>query len=258
MVVYGGKLPPARRLVVSGLSATAIVLGGNLFGVTSWLLSQDGGVLAERSRLDVLVPVNGLRRCLDRDNGFTFLYPARWLADQTLYRRYAQRVEQATALDPPPLRGGRRRNGGAPEPAAAYGPPGGSGEENISVVVAPIREGFTLQKMGAPQEAAQTFLQTTVAPEGSGKTATLLSAGARRDAKGELYYFVEFKVQSERPAFYRHNLAVYAARNGLLYSLNCQSSEARWAENEAGFRRAAESFTILNSGVATAGFPDRL
>lgn len=139
---------------------------------------------------------------------------------QTLYRRYAQRVEQATALDPPPLRGGRRRNGGAPEPAAAYGPPGGSGarggagpsachvagllpaqldlkdsmlgsfqrrtqgpgghsraecssrmlplpvpgpagEENISVVVAPIREGFTLQKMGAPQEAAQTFLQTT-------------------------------------------------------------------------------------------------
>lgn len=54
------------------------------------------------------------------------------------------------------------------------------------------------------------------------------------------------------------SLAVYAARNGLLYSLNCQSSEARWPENEAGFRRAAESFTILNSGVATAGFPDRL
>lgn len=62
--------------------ALPAVLGGNLFGVTSWLLSQDGGVLAERSRLDVLVPVNGLRRCLDRDNGFTFLYPARWLADQ--------------------------------------------------------------------------------------------------------------------------------------------------------------------------------
>lgn len=52
-----------------------------------------------------------------------------------------------------------------------------------------------------------THLSTAVAPEGSGKTATLLSAGARRDAKGELYYFVEFKVQSERPAFYRHNLA---------------------------------------------------
>jgi hypothetical protein len=51
---------------------------------------------------------------------------------------------------------------------------------------------------------------------------------------------------------------VYAARNGLLYTLNCQSGEARWAQNEEGFRRAAETFAILNSGAATAGFPDSL
>lgn len=108
LVVYGGRLPPARRLLVSGLTATAIgeqlfveqsvhschfhmpcsqplrpalvdhlplapspsaALGGNLFGVTSWLLSLDGGQLAESSRLDVLVPVNGYRRCLDAQNG---------------------------------------------------------------------------------------------------------------------------------------------------------------------------------------------
>jgi hypothetical protein len=29
------------------------------------------------------------------------------------------------------------------------------------VVVAPIRDGFTLQKMGSPEEAATLFLQTT-------------------------------------------------------------------------------------------------
>ncbi len=109
MVVYGGRLPPARRLVVSGLTASAIgkecrpgsaypacvnlamraphtgctnltrppgrhtvalaALGGNLFGVTSWLLGLDGGRLAESSRLDVLVPVGGFRRCLDAQNG---------------------------------------------------------------------------------------------------------------------------------------------------------------------------------------------
>lgn len=145
-----------------------------------------------------------------------------------------------------------------------------------------------------------------MAPEGSGKTAALLGAGARRDAAGELYYWQEFTVRSERPAFFRHNLAgapargrrsggaagarhaccllrgmlpcsspthdlstacpplltspaaVYAARNGLLYTLNCQAAEAGWAANEAAFRRAAESFAILNSGAATAGFPDRL
>ncbi len=52
--------------------------------------------------------------------------------------------------------------------------------------------------------------------------------------------------------------AVYSARNGLLYTINCQCSELRWEQNQAAFRKAAETFTILNSGAATAGFPDRL
>lgn len=52
-------------------------LGGNLFGVTSWLLSLDGGKLAEASRLDVLVPVGGFRRCLDAQNGERLLACAR-------------------------------------------------------------------------------------------------------------------------------------------------------------------------------------
>lgn len=76
--------------------------------------------------------MNGYSRCLDTQNGFTFVYPASWLADQTLYRRYAERVERQAALDPPSLSRARaRRGGGAPEPSAAYGPPGSSGEENI-------------------------------------------------------------------------------------------------------------------------------
>ncbi len=37
------------------------------------------------------------------------------------------------------------------------------------MVVAPIRDGFTLQKLGTPQEAAQTFLQTTGGAEGGGR-----------------------------------------------------------------------------------------
>lgn len=94
MVVYGGRLPAPRRLIVSGLSATAIgeqsgwmeghycrepchlphlppppsppaVLGGNLAGVTSWLLGRDGGRFAAATRLDMLVPVAGFKRCLD-------------------------------------------------------------------------------------------------------------------------------------------------------------------------------------------------
>ena len=64
----------------------------------------------------------------------------------------------------------------------------------------------------------------------------------------------------ERPQrFRRHNLSTYAARNGLLYTLNCQAGEERWAGVAAAFRRAADSFELLDSGAAGArGFPDRL
>ena len=60
------------------------------------------------------------------------------------------------------------------------------------------------------------------------------------------------------PRFYRHDLSVYAARNGLLYTLNGQCSEGRWAGQEAAFRRAAASFRILNLGAGTQAFPGRL
>lgn len=47
-----------------------VALGGNLGGVTSGLLSLDGGQLAASTRLDVLVPVNGFKRCVDYGQNF--------------------------------------------------------------------------------------------------------------------------------------------------------------------------------------------
>ena len=58
--------------------------------------------------------------------------------------------------------------------------------------------------------------------------------------------------------FRRHDLSTYAARNGLLYTLNCQAGEERWAEVAAAFRRATDSFELLDSGAGGRGFPDRL
>ena len=159
VVTFGGRLPPARRLVISGLSATAIIIGSNFLGSTSLLLGLDGGKTAAALKLDVLVPVNGSRRCYDAQNGaavgdallsgpavaswrcmhglllplpcrrllfttcstppppipgYTFLYPSRWLADQTLYRRYAERIEAQAALDPTqPGAGARKARGRA-------------------------------------------------------------------------------------------------------------------------------------------------
>ena len=113
------------------------------------------------------------------------------------------------------------------EPQIAYGPPGSTGEENVSIIAAPIAPGFRrasrpqlttissitrlfswfvlvlsivpcaadtvlpnmqgasaanrMEELGTAEQAAQRFLSTTVAPEGSGREANLLSASSRSD-----------------------------------------------------------------------------
>lgn len=65
------------------------------------------------------------------------------------------------------------------EPEAAYGPPGSTGEENISVVVAPIQPGFRLESLGTAEQAGRRFLETTVASINANREATLLAAESR-------------------------------------------------------------------------------
>ena len=89
-VAWGGRLPSRRRLIIGLSLASFVALGGNLGGVTSALLSLDGGRVAAATGLDMVVPVKGFKRCRDTGNGFEFLYPARWLADQTIPRRNAE------------------------------------------------------------------------------------------------------------------------------------------------------------------------
>ena len=52
------------------------------------------------------------------------------------------------------------------------------GEENVSVVVAPIDEGFALQSLGSAESCALTFLNN-IAPEGSSRVAQLIGASQR-------------------------------------------------------------------------------
>lgn len=49
----------------------------------------------------------------------------------------------------------------------------------MSVVVAPIAPGFQLESLGTPREAGQKLIDAVIAPEGSGKVATLLNASER-------------------------------------------------------------------------------
>jgi hypothetical protein len=51
-----------------------VALGGNLGGITSFLLGLDGGSFAANTSLDVLVPVLGHMRCVNYAEGFGGLF----------------------------------------------------------------------------------------------------------------------------------------------------------------------------------------
>jgi hypothetical protein len=128
-IQWGGRLPSTRRAVLSIAAGSAIALGGNLGGVTSALLSVDGGQAARRLGLDTLVPIytpaGPIKRCVDGRYGFEMTVPAAWLEDQTVARRAAQRAEASRSLDPPSLRSQRGPPSSVVEPVVAYGPAGG-------------------------------------------------------------------------------------------------------------------------------------
>lgn len=74
-----------------------------------------------------------------------FIYPAKWVGDQTLLYRAVEKTELERALDPPPINtatsNNRRR--GISEPVVAFGPPGTSGELNVSVIVSSVPQDFS-------------------------------------------------------------------------------------------------------------------
>lgn len=64
------------------------------------------------------------------------------------------------------------------EPTAAFGPAGSTGEENLSVVVAPITPGFELQSLGSAEQAAARFLSTVISRNSQLET-NLIHASSR-------------------------------------------------------------------------------
>lgn len=231
---------PRRRILSGAFVASAVALGGNLGGCTSWTLDQLPASWTDAAKLDRVYPVRGKKRCYDAARGYEFLYPMDWLADRTLYVMAADRVPK---LDPGPLDAAARKSKTQREPVAGFGPPGTNGEVNVSVVAAPVPPGFQWNAMGAPEQAARALLEKSIAPPGSQKRATLLDAQERTDRTGQLYYTMEYVV--ETPRWKRHNNAVYAIRKDMLYTLNVVAPEAQWEKQENELRPIVESFHLI-------------
>jgi hypothetical protein len=88
-----------RRIATATLSSTAIALAANFLGVTSGLLSLFPEVAREQ-RLDVAYPVGGFKRHLDPQGRYTFIFPVRYVADQTVYMRNADAAYTRRTQDP--------------------------------------------------------------------------------------------------------------------------------------------------------------
>jgi hypothetical protein len=168
-----------RRIFVSIASSTAIALGANFLGVTSKLLQQVPEATVEASGLDFFYPVGDYKRY--RGQGYTIQIPKEWVADTTV--ELAKATRRAGALDYGGSTGSSSRNSRSSLPDAAFGPPGNlnargvsQGDTNVSVLRAPVSAGFTLRAIGTATSVAETFLSLTLAPKGSGRTATIVDA----------------------------------------------------------------------------------
>lgn len=186
-----------RRILLGTSTAAGIALAGNFLGVTSNLLTQFPEESVEATGLDTYFPRGSFKRI--RNNDYTFVIPREWVADTFVELAKAQR--QARSLD---LKMSRRESSSSSIntlPDAAFGPPGRlnskgvseQGDTNVSVIVSGGLSGFSLGKtLGPATEAAEKLLSRSIAPPGSGRTATLVDVFEDTTRQGPSIYQFEY------------------------------------------------------------------
>ncbi|XP_047056243.1 psbP domain-containing protein 7, chloroplastic-like [Lolium rigidum] len=192
--------------------------------------------------LPICANVLTLRSC----NSAEFIYPANWVGDQTILYNQVRKAEQQRSLDPPPLSNGRlSRPQNTSGPVAAFGPPGSNGELNVSVIVSPVPQDFSIESFGGPKDVGEVVLRRIARTKRNPDIrATLIDASLREDAETNVkYYKLEFCVES--PSFRRHNVAVCCVRDGRLYTLNAQAPESAWKAVQKEFFAMADSFSLV-------------
>eukprot|EP00535_Pseudo-nitzschia_heimii_P013557 CAMPEP_0197199090 /NCGR_PEP_ID=MMETSP1423-20130617/33708_1 /TAXON_ID=476441 /ORGANISM="Pseudo-nitzschia heimii, Strain UNC1101" /LENGTH=330 /DNA_ID=CAMNT_0042652941 /DNA_START=136 /DNA_END=1128 /DNA_ORIENTATION=+ len=242
-----------RRIVLGVASATGIALAGNLLGVTSKILTLFPENQVEATGLDTYFPRGDYKRCRAED--YTFLIPKEWVADTYVELAKAQRKVQPLDYSMQASGNSNSKRGKISTlPDSAYGPPGRlnqkgvsqQGDTNVSVIVSSGLSGFSLQgTLGSPKDAAETLLSNSIAPEGSGRVATLLRSV--EDRGGQTYKF-EYIVDRGTRGPPLQNIAVIAAspKGDKLYTLTVVAPAAKWkdATNNAKFCKIADSFHL--------------
>lgn len=257
-----------RRLVLGTLSASAIALTGNFGGITSFLLDRLPEDTVEKSGLDQYFPRGNYKR-YKSEFGYTFVVPKEWVQDTALELAKVQR--RSGTLDYSMTSNRRRvdsenssssRNNiygmsSRPRslPDVAFGPPGSNPDKdymqagpNVSVAVTKVRPGQTLRaSFGSPTNAAETLLKVTIAPEGSGKVATLMGASEEVRGMGKIYTF-EYEVdRGGRGVSARAISNIAVQQGGTVITMTVVAPRSEWGVGgklEEQMRHMAESFKL--------------
>lgn len=130
---------------------------------------------------------------------------------------------------------------------SAFGPPGrldargvSKGDTNVSVIRTDLGQGFSLAAiMKSPTKGASVLLEKSIAPEGSGRKATLLDAS---EANG-LYQFSYCIDRQGAPPL--QAISILAEKNGVLYTLTVVAPEDDWSGSFGmKLRKIASSFHL--------------
>ena len=259
--------PAPRRAIIPGLVASVVAPAVNLWGSGSFLLSL-APEFARGQRLDTFYPVStiprfpytngfldygpGFQRYYDEQSRFEFRYPATYVQDRTVYLRqadltYTQRTMDPTLAAAGPSRALPRRPV-ASGPVVAFGPPGGTGEENLSVVIGSLAPGFTLRgTLGEPAEGAERLLGATIAKAGVRETQLLSAIERRSERSGRPLYQFEYRVdyvgiQGKEPTF---TVCVVGSKDDQLYTFASRVPAATWDKRADALRETASSFELL-------------
>ena len=235
-----------RRIFLSTLASTAIALISNFCGVTSNILSIVPENLVEKIGLDVFYPRGDMKRFKSGEYQYTFVVPKEWVQDTAV--ELAKIQTRAARLDY-----SMKKNANGSIPDVAYGPPGYFNEKgisqsdtNVSTLVSRVKPGFTLESLGSPSQAAETLLRVSLAPEGSGKTATLLAACGEIRGESNLYQF-EYKVDRGNKGLPLRAVSIITVSNSsFLVTMTVVALEKEFQDKvfEAKLRKIAQSFKL--------------
>ena len=115
------------------------------------------------------------------------------------------------------------------------------GDELVELAVSAYDKADTIDGLGSIPEVGERVANNLLAPEGSGRTATLVNGGSI-DREGQIYYIYEYALDANGTP--RHDMVAVTIKRHKLYTLTASTSERRWNSVKGAFYEVAKSLQV--------------